>query len=93
MITKSSITRRGPKLCETAPLIVLELHAFDFNGSKLFGFSNVFADDQSPYDFCARIGLQVLRELSDPDTESIKIESGNYMFVHTNANERRISLC
>ena len=55
---------------------------FDFAGSKIFGFSNVFATDQSPYDFCARIGLQVLRELSDPDTESIKIEAGNYMFAH-----------
>jgi len=55
---------------------------FDFDGSKMFGFSNVFADDQSPYDFCARIGLQVLRELSDPGIESIKIEAGNYMFAH-----------
>lgn len=55
---------------------------FDFDGSRRFGFSNVFADDQSPYDFCARIGLQVLRELSDPDTKSIKIEVGNYMFAY-----------
>ena len=49
-------------------------------GIQEFGFSNVYAEDQSPYDFCARIGLTILRELSKENVDYLNIVKGCYMF-------------
>ena len=51
----------------------------DKEGNSIWGFTNVFADDQSPYDFCARLGLQILRELNSGNVESLNITAGYYM--------------
>jgi hypothetical protein len=51
----------------------------DKEGNPIWGFLNVFSDDQSPYDFCARLGLQILRELSNEDIGSLDVMVGYYM--------------
>lgn len=53
----------------------------DKEGNKIWGFANVYSDDQSPYDFCARIGLQILREFSSEEIGSLNIEAGCYILV------------
>jgi len=50
------------------------------DGSNQFGFSNVFAEDESPYDFCARIGYTILMNLKEEDIGSLEISKGSYMF-------------
>ena len=52
----------------------------DKENKQQFGFHNVFADDQSPYDFCARLGIAILEELSKQDTEYLKVSKGSYVF-------------
>jgi hypothetical protein len=51
----------------------------DKDKNKLWGFTNVYSDDDSPYDFCARIGYAVLSNLQEKDVDSIEIVNGQYM--------------
>jgi len=47
---------------------------------KNFGFHNVFADDASPYDYCARIGMTILRALNSKGVEYLNVSEGSYIF-------------
>lgn len=52
---------------------------FDKDENQIFGFANVFNEDASPYDSCARIGYVVLKNLMNEGVESLKVSAGSYM--------------
>jgi hypothetical protein len=56
----------------------------DKDGNKIWEFANVFADDKSPYDFCARIGYTILENLMNEKVESLDIQRGQYILVNAN---------
>jgi len=53
----------------------------DKDGDQVLGFANVFSDDDSPYDFCARIGFAILSNLSQTEIETLEVTEGSYVLA------------
>lgn len=64
---------------EVSDIFCVGITRYDADDQKIFGFTNVYAECQSPYDFCARLGLEVLINLSREGVESLKAVKGSYM--------------